>query len=138
MDGIGGLLAAGRWHSRGRPILYCTSNPATALLEALVHMEIDAEDRPERVQVLKIQAPKNTSHETVKLSSLPAGWEQEFNATREIGDRWLAEGRSLLLKVPSVLAPETWNILVNPAHPQMSWLKILGVYSHGLDPRLRE
>ncbi len=35
LDGSGGLRASGRWHSRGRRIVYCALNPATALLEAL-------------------------------------------------------------------------------------------------------
>jgi RES domain-containing protein len=31
------LIASARWHTRGREILYCAPNPATALLEILVH-----------------------------------------------------------------------------------------------------
>ena len=47
--------------------------------------------------------------------------------TQAIGDRWLIEARSLLLQLPSVLVPETWNGLVNPQHAEAKSLNI--VYS---------
>ncbi len=135
LDGIGGLLASGRWHSRGRPILYLTLHPATALLETLVHMEIDAEDRPAHIQVLKIGAPDTASRQVVEADSLPSGWRGDTLSTREIGNRWLASRASLLLEVPSVLVPETANILVNPAHPEAGALEITQRWEHPLDPR---
>jgi len=46
LDGAGGLSAPGRWHTAGQRIVYCAPNPATALLEALVHAKIDFEDVP--------------------------------------------------------------------------------------------
>ncbi len=136
LDGAGGLHAAGRWHSRGRPVVYCTWNPATALLERLVHFEIDAEDRPERVQILKIEAPDSLSRERIDPETLPSGWMEDWALTQPAGDAWLAGRRTLLLEVPCVLVPETWNVLVNPAHPEASQLKMACVFQHALDPRL--
>ena len=133
---MGGLYASGRWHSRGRPIVYCSQNPATALLETLVHLEIDAEDRPERFQVLKIEAPDGISREMVRGEELPEDWASEPAVTRGVGDRWLAERRSALLEVPSVLVPETWNVVLNPAHPEMTQFKVVAVYHHAFDVRL--
>jgi len=42
-----------------------------------------------------------------------------------------------LLRIPSALAPETWNILVNPAHPAASRLVIEQVYHYPFDERLK-
>jgi RES domain-containing protein len=117
-------------------VLYCALNPATALLEILVHMEIDPEDRPERFQVLKIEGPDAVSVERLDAAALPEDWGENPTATQAIGDDWLASARSLLLEVPSVLAPETWNVLVNPAHPEAGQLKIARVYQHPFDTRL--
>lgn len=136
LDGAGGLYVSGRWHSKGHPVLYCTLSPSTALLETLVHMEIDTEDRPERFQVIKIEGPDTLSREPVDSASLPAGWSANLLQTQAIGDRWLAEGRSLLLEVPSVLAPETWNVIVNPLHRQFRHLRITALYQHPFDARL--
>jgi hypothetical protein len=41
-----------------------------------------------------------------------------------------------LLEVPSVLIPETWNVLVNPLHAQASLLAVKAIYEHALDERL--
>lgn len=136
LDGVGGLYVSGRWHTKGHPVVYCTLNPATALLETLVHIEIDSEDRPERFQVLRIEGPDSLSLELVEAAPLPPDWGQDISSTQTIGDRWLSERRSLLLQVPSVLVPETWNVLVNPQHPEASLLKVTTAYEHAFDARL--
>jgi RES domain-containing protein len=135
LDGAGGLHVSGRWHTRGRPVLYCTWNPSTALLETLVHIEIDADDRPERVQVVKIEGPDSLPIERINTGELLQGWIENWSITRQIGDEWLASCRTLLLEVPCVLSPETWNVLVNPQHSQADGLKIVDVIDHSLDER---
>jgi RES domain-containing protein len=136
LDGVGGLYVSGRWHTKGQPVIYCTQNPATALLETLVHIEIDSEDRPERFQVLRMEGPDSLSIEKVEAGSLSANWADDMSITQTIGDRWLGEGRSLLLQVPSVLVPETWNVLVNTQHAEANLLKITATYEHAFDVRL--
>jgi RES domain-containing protein len=136
LDGVGGLYVSGRWHTKGHPVIYCTLNPATALLETLVHMEIDAEDRPERFQVLRIDGPDTLSMEKIASNDIPSNWTEDTASTQSVGDQWLSEKRSLLLKVPSVLVPETWNVLVNPQHAEANLLKITMTYEHVFDGRL--
>jgi RES domain-containing protein len=133
LDGMGGLFVSGRWHTKGRPVVYCTLHPSTALLETLVHLEIDSEDRPERFQVLKIEGPDTLSQE--RIDALPSDWADDLGVTQSLGDRWLSEERSLLLAVPSVLVPETWNVLVNPRHMEANLLKIALTYDHAFDIR---
>jgi len=135
LDGSGGFFVSGRWHTKGRPVVYCTFNPSTALLETLVHMEIDSEDRPEHFQVLRIEGPDTLSQERIETSMLPATWADDITATQSVGDDWLAEERSLLLAVPSALVPETWNVLVNPRHAEANLLKITLTYEHAFDAR---
>jgi RES domain-containing protein len=67
---------------------------------------------------------------------LSPNWPEDLNATQAIGDRWLSERRSLLLQVPSVLVPETWNVLLNPQHSEANLLKITVTYEHPFDSRL--
>jgi RES domain-containing protein len=136
LDGVGGLLVSARWHTKGHPVVYCTLNPATALLETLVNMEIDSEDRPERFHVLRIDGPDSLSIEKIEVDSLTPNWVEDANATQAIGDRWLSERRSLLLQVPSALVPETWNVLLNPQQTEASLLKITATYEHAFDARL--
>lgn len=136
LTGAGGLKASGRWHTRGRRILYCAPNPSTALLEVLVHLEIDVEDVPLTLNYLEIVAPDDISETSLDLKKLPPRWRERQDRTQAIGDEWLRSAETALLRVPSALVPETWNTLVNPAHPDSKGLKIARVHKKAVDPRL--
>jgi RES domain-containing protein len=136
LEGIGGLYVSGRWHTNGHPVVYCSEDPSTALLETLVHIEIDAEDRPENFQVLKIESSQEVSIEPVDVEKLGSKWRSDLARTRRAGDEWLQSVRSLLLEVPSVLVPERRNYLINPFHPNMKKLRISAHYTHLFDQRL--
>ena len=136
LDEIGGPHVSGRWHTKGRLFLYCSENPSTALLETLVHLEIDREDRPQNFQVLKLESIRAVSIDQVDLASLRGGWHSDLVQTRRVGDRWLNSGKSLLLEVPSVLVSGRRNYLVNAAHPEARNLRIVAHHSHPFDSRL--
>ena len=136
LDGGGGLSAPGRWHTVGQRIVYCGSNPATALLEVLVHANIDMEDLPVNFRYLEIDAPDTLAVEEVDAGGLGKSWRTDLPATRRTGDGWLRSGRTALLRVPSVIVPATWNVLINPRHPDSAQIRIVRQHSHGIDPRL--
>ena len=136
LDGTGGLRAPGRWHTRGNPIVYCAGNAAAALLETLVHAEIDAEDIPVAFRYLEIEAADSVGVETIRPADLSSVWRVNFAHTRRTGDEWLRSGRAALLRVPSAIAPETWNFLINPMHPESAAIRIAKVHRHVVDRRL--
>lgn len=136
LDGSGVLNASGRWHMQGRGILYCTPNPATALLEVLVHATIDLEDMPVDFRYLEIEAPEAMSTSTVDVKALGRNWEERELATRRAGDEWLISGRAALLMVPSVIVPATWNTLINPQHPECVHLRVIRIHQQKIDVRL--
>ena len=133
LDGVGGTYVGGRWHTKGHPIVYCSEDPSTALLETLVHIEIDSEDRPQTFQVLKIQSSASLTVERVNVKKLSSDWRTSLAPTRSIGDDWLRSLKSLLLEVPSVLVPERRNFLINPLHAEMKKLRITARYSYPFD-----
>ncbi len=51
--------------------------------------------------------------------ALPGDWKQypAPPSLRKIGDRFIAEGQTALMLVPSVLIPQENNIMLNPLHP---------------------
>ena len=136
LDGEGGLRAPGRWHTRGQRIVYCAQSPAAALLEVLVHAEIDIEDLPATFRYLEIEAPDSVRIEQVDIPNLGPHWKQDLAITRRVGDDWLRALQSPLLRVPSVIVPETWNVLMNPRHPNAGRVRILRVHTQLVDPRL--
>ena len=134
--GIGGMEASARWHTAGRPIVYLAESPSSALLEILVHLETDEDDRPDTYQILKVEAPDDIPVMKVSLTSLPADWKNNEEATREIGDAWLERSGSALMRVPSVIMPETYNWLLNPRHADAKKVIILHSEKHLYDSRL--
>jgi RES domain-containing protein len=136
LDGAGGLKASARWHTKGRGIVYCSPNPASALLEILVHNELAVGDLPAAYKLIRIECPPNLRQATVREESLPRNWRERLDRTRAIGDDWLAQRRTPLLWVPSVVVPETMNLLINPAHPSSRRIRISKVQEFHLDKRL--
>ena len=136
LDGQGGLRAHGRWHSRGRRIVYCAPNPAAALIETLVHAEIDMEDIPVTFRYIEIEAPDSVPAEALDLDVLGPDWWRNMDATRRAGDEWLRSGRCALLRVPSAVVPATWNVLINPRHPHSSQIRIGQIHDYAVDRRL--
>jgi RES domain-containing protein len=136
LAGDGALRAAGRWHTRGRRVVYCAQSPAAALLEILVHFEIDIQDLPVRYRLLKIEAPDDVQVERVSVDQLPADWPQKTEVTRAVGDGWLTSGSAALLSVPSAIVPETFNVLLNPAHEDARRIVVVESGEHAIDPRL--
>ena len=136
LAGNGALRASGRWHTRGRRVVYCTESPAAALLEILVHIEIDVRDLPVGYRLLKITAPHGLDVEQVDTGRLVPDWPRHVETTRALGDGWLARRSSALLKVPSAVVPETMNLLLNPSHPDAARVSIARVSDHVVDSRL--
>jgi RES domain-containing protein len=58
LSGTGGVLHPGRWHHRGRPIVYLAESPAAALLEVLVHVQVSHPgELPAHYQLMEIALP---------------------------------------------------------------------------------
>lgn len=136
LDGRGGLLASARWHTRGREILYCAPNPATAVLEILVHGQVGESAALTRHRFIKLDIPDDVSRDSVDEAQLPTDWSRRISVTRAWGDRWLREGRAAVLTVRSVLVPETYNIIVNPRHPDTARIRRVSSFPYPLDSRL--
>ncbi len=133
-SGEGCLHYALRWNSLGTRLVYASTSVALACLETLVHMQMLAK-REER-WLFTIDIPDRDVEE---LKNPPRGWDAEpaSAVSRTVGDRWIAEQRSVVLLVPSVVVPVEHNALINPRHPrfQVDWVK--GPTRFCYDPRLK-
>jgi len=136
LSGVGGLYASGRWHTRGRHIVYLADHPASALLEVLVRLEVAAADMPSIYRLLAIDVPDEIVVSAEGVGDRPDGWQDNFAWSRGIGDSWLIGGRSGLLRVPSAIVPNTFNWLLNPRHPEAARVTIAETFRAAFDPRL--
>ena len=123
-DGEGARDHGGRWNCRGTRMVYTAGSSSAAILDLLVHSEdysilkelyayipVDIDEK-----LINIQTPDDS----------PSGWNRAeiISATQRIGDEWIDSASSVVLRVPSAVAPEEYNYLVNPAHPDFEKLKI--------------
>jgi RES domain-containing protein len=136
-SGRGGLYAAGRWHHRGRLVVYAAESLALATLEKIVAVN-DVQRLREMVYV-----PAHLDEEAIWASSLedlPDGWDQRppGAASRDFGTDWLDSERSPALQVPSALFPsEAHNYVLNLAHPDLdATLQVHEARPLDLDPRI--
>jgi RES domain-containing protein len=133
LSGDGGLYASGRWHARGRRVVYLADHPASALLEVMVHLEIDAEDIPRDYQLLAVDVPDGVA---MTSPGLPDNWRDQAAGTQALGDAWLREAATALLHIPSAIVPDASNYLLNPAHADAARIAIAAARRAAFDPRL--
>lgn len=96
LTGMGGLLHPGRWHSRGRPVVYLAESAAGALLEALVHIEaVHPSELPRSYQLVEVEILEREADDlatTQDCLDLPEGWQNDPVITRRIGDPSITKG----------------------------------------------
>ena len=139
LSGEGGRRAEGRWHQRGQPVVYLAEHPALALLETLVHLEIDPEDVPANYQLLTVEVPDDIAVEEFtaqRLATLSPDWRNRPDQTRQLTRSWFVERRTALLRVPSVIVPAAGNYLLNPLHPDATRVTIVDKQTVEFDARL--
>ena len=94
------------------------------MIEYFVHL--DRDDPPPDLVVAAADVPDDVSRVSVSPGSLPATWRQ-IPAPVElatIGDRFARRRREAILVVPSALAPDESNWLLNPEHPDFRRVRI--------------
>ncbi|MGH9586041.1 MAG: RES family NAD+ phosphorylase [Acidobacteriaceae bacterium] len=132
--GTGGLRADGRWHYAGQPIVYLSESPAAALLEVCVHTA--SSDVPPDFTLLRIEGPE-VKIASVAVTELLKGWQERVETTRELGMKWLQVKKTVLLRVPSAIIPETANYLFNPVHPDAKKFRVTEALRCPFDARIK-
>src|SRR5688572_595757 len=98
LSAAGGLQAAGRWHTRGKRIVYLADHPASALLEMLVHVDRDL--IPATYRLLRVVASETIAVDSIDTDTLASDWRTQPASTRQLGDHWLDQSATALLQVP--------------------------------------
>lgn len=134
LTGEGARLYGGRWNSIGTPMIYTAEHLSLAMLEILVHTKIPAAT----TDYLKVPLQLDESLVgTIRLDQLPSGWDANppSAVSQSIGDEWSSTASTPVLRIPSAVVPEEWNYLLNPLHPDISFIPG-EVTACRFDPRL--
>ncbi|WP_237217782.1 RES family NAD+ phosphorylase [Falsiroseomonas oryziterrae] len=130
-DGAGAAAHGGRWNPIGTPVIYAAGSLALAMLERLVQRRGFG-----ATLVVEAEVPDGLPVEDL-LAAPPAAW-RSLGSTAAVaaGARWLAEGRTALLRVPSAVVPREANYVVNPTHPDAARIRVGRPQPLDWDPRL--
>jgi RES domain-containing protein len=132
LEGSGNRIHGARWNSPGRGVLYCSENLSLCVLETLVHLAPAMRDRLPRRVAIKLSYPDDAITTSIKL--LPV--KNRAAGCRKIGDVWLDDSKSLVLKAPSVIVPLENNVMFNPAHRDMRRVRVVEKVEFQFDGRL--
>ncbi len=134
-SGDGARLFGGRWNSKGLAVIYTAGSLALASIEMVVNLP-----SPKLLEAF-VCIPVNFDADLVEIllpEKYPRNWQHRpiSPETKAIGDRWIQQLRSPVLRVPSVIVPEEFNYLINPAHPDFAKIEIGQPVVYHFDPRL--
>lgn len=131
-SGLGPSLYPQRWNARGQQAIYAAEHFATAMLEVLAR-----QSRPsEKQRYIEITFPKGLSYEIADVSKIP-DWKSVGNRkARALGSEWIKTGKTVLLYVPSVIAEQERNVLINPLHADFGRIQISSELPVNWDGRL--
>ena len=141
LTGEGARRTGGRWNPVEVPLVYASASPELAFLENMVHLDgTPLADLPPFV-LLTLELPADAV-ENIALNDLPAGWDQRPypDAVPEfLLPRLRPTDPALAFAVPSVVLPgsPTRNLLINPLHPRLAEVHMLGHQPVVFDERLR-
>lgn len=136
LDGLGGLYGPGRWHKKGNLVIYTSEHASLAAWEKIVHVA-SVENLPEGLFLIKIELPETIVIQEVPKKILVRGWDgfPFINETVDYGTSFLKAKEHLALKVPSVIIPDEYNIILNPLHPDIHHCRIISMKPFTFDRR---
>ena len=134
ISGTGAKLLGSRWNSKGVPALYTSEFISLAVLEMLVNTNF--KDYAVALDLLYIKFPEQQPVTVIESHSLKNNWKEDFDYTRYIGDEFINQKKSLILKIPSAVIQEECNYLANPLHPDFKKINIVETKSFWPDERL--
>lgn len=132
---------AGRWNIENERMIYTAGSASLSCLEVLAHKTGSALNSG-RFSMAVIELEDGLQVEEVRLNSLQKINNEWFKVlhypiTQKLGNQWLLEMKSAILKVPSAIVDREYNYLLNPAHPDFITIKVLDVTPFNFDSRLK-
>jgi len=136
LTGTGARKYGGRWNHKGTGVIYTSENRSLATVEYLVHVPLSIV--PGDLSIACLEIPDRIIPKQISLADLSPNW-RDYPAPPELADlgaNWALANESILLRVPSAVVENEFNVLINPMHLDMSYVAILHVESYTFNKRL--
>lgn len=141
LSGQGAALSAGRWNHLGQEAIYTSLDPATTVLERLVHTPKDR--IPNDLGLMRIKVSGNwTPTENWLMDVKTSGRLLAIASLDEAGKAFRVQAASIIapqafaIAIPSVIVP-AWNVVLYPQELGF-WdhVSLEGIEPFHYDPRL--
>jgi RES domain-containing protein len=135
-SGVGSAEVGGRWNPVGYPAVYCSGDPASAILEVAVHKGLAVLDTVPHVLTRARILDVSDVHVVMPDAVPDAAWLTPGSPSRgqQSFGRQLLEAH-LFVVIPSTVTGESWNLLFNPARAAGRY-ELVGQKRFALDTRL--
>ncbi len=127
-----------RWNSKDVKVIYTAGSRALACLENIVHRT--SRGLQDNFKTLLIDIPDNIKIGVISRENMISNWQayQNMPYTQKLGDEWIKNKSSAVLKVPSVIIPEEHNYLINPEHKDFKQIRLVSAESFEFDIRIKD
>ncbi len=134
MNGEGAWLHGGRWNPPGLHAVYLAESRALAALEIIVHAPREVWSLDWRV--IEVEVPDELI-QAVSIADLPAAWQALPSSltAQNFGAAWLRARKALAIRLPSVVMPEEYTLMLNPRHEDVARLRVSKPKEFRLDRR---
>jgi RES domain-containing protein len=129
---------AARWNSNGVFVCYTGSSRALACLEMVVHLNSDRLKSIFKMSIVEI--PDEVKLTEINIADLPDNWtdHDSYEQCQKIGDKWIQDFETCVMRVPSAIIKHEYNFLINPQHEDFKKLKIVEIEDFEFDLRIKE
>lgn len=120
LDGWGTRNYGGRWSSPGPSLLYTSDSVLAAIEELKQYLPL------ERIRTFMLhEIGVAGMAEALQSSSFKLALNDDWQATRQIGDDWFRRGETGLMIAPSRVDPEAHTVVINLERSQELGLRII-------------
>ena len=136
LSGKGAEKTGGRWNSKGVPMVYTSSSRALCTAEIAVHLPLGLV--PGGYNLTTLEIPERLGFEQPDLNLLASGWKSfpYIRVTQQVGDTFIKNKKSLVMRVPSAVVQGDYNFLINPIHAGITEILVVKTELFIFDERL--
>jgi RES domain-containing protein len=119
-------------------VVYASETLSLAALELFVHFTRRDITISRSLLAIPIKIPDSVTKIQVLSDNLKKGWDSSPppDFTRDLGTRWVHEGKSAILRVPSAVIQDEYNLVINPDHPDFGKITAGDARPFSLDDRV--
>lgn len=137
LSGEGASKSPGRWNIQGVPMVYTSPTISLCILELRVHIDQSLFPYLPLHSLIALEIPDKCITE-ISQDQLPADWNAipMTLTSQSFLTPYIESNSSLGFKLPSVVSPSEYNIVLNPKHPDIDKVTIRDIVPFAFDFRL--